>query len=284
MRCAWQAYINLLPHWMRPEVDKLGRDGLQELRLRIGQRPELVFQFGSQNLSKTVAADDIHFVINSASEYSPWAARTIGQGYITAPGGHRIGVCGVTTQSAGKVTGISQPTSLCLRVARDFEKIAKQASGLNGSILIIGPPGSGKTTLLRDLIRCKSNAGQGSVAVVDEREEIFPLYKGQACFDNGNRTDILSGCSKAAGIEAVLRCMNPTWIAVDEITAQEDCQSLLHAGWCGVTLLATAHAGSLQDLKTRPVYQSLINHKLFPNVLVLHKDKSWTMERVQQCY
>lgn len=284
MRCAWQAYINLLPHWMRSEVDKHGRNELQELRLRIGHRPELVLQQCCQFLSKLVIADDIHFVINSASEYSPWAARTVGQGFITAPGGHRIGVCGVATQSAGKVTGMSQPTSLCLRVARDFENIAKHASALNGSILIIGPPGSGKTTLLRDLIRCKSNLGQGSVAVVDEREEIFPLYKGQACFDNGSRTDILSGCPKAAGIETVLRCMNPVWIAVDEITAQEDCQSLLHAGWCGVALLATAHAGSLQDLKTRPVYHSLIKHKLFPNILVLHKDKSWTLERVQQCY
>jgi len=172
------------------------------------------------------------------------------------------------------------PTSLCIRVAKDFENIAKNTADISGSILIIGPPGSGKTTLLRDLIRQKSNTCLGSISVVDEREELFPLFKGQACFDAGRSTDILSGCSKSDGIEAVLRSMNPRWIAVDEITAQTDCEALLHAGWCGVNLLATAHAGSLRDLRSRPVYQPLIRCNLFQTVLILHRDKSWTMERI----
>ena len=46
MRCAWQAYINLLPLWMRPDVDKLGRDHLQELRLRMDRPPELIGKTG----------------------------------------------------------------------------------------------------------------------------------------------------------------------------------------------------------------------------------------------
>lgn len=280
MKCAWQAYLNLLPHWLRHNVDNLGKNSLQELRLRVGQVPELCLQQGSKKLSRLITKEDISFVINAASEYSPWSARTLGQGYLTAAGGHRIGVCGVTTTQNEKVTGISDPTSLCIRVARDFFDIAKSATNLNASILIIGPPGSGKTTLLRDLIRQKSNCGQGSIAVVDEREELFPLYKGQPCFSIGEKTDILSGCSKSVGIEAVLRSMNPAWIAVDEITAQEDTEALLHAGWCGVNLLATAHAGSLNDLKTRPVYQLLIRNKLFENVLILRRDKSWYTERI----
>ncbi len=281
MRCAWQAYINLLPHWMRQEVDRQGREGLQELRIRIGQPPELIFQQGTSRLQRPASREDIAFVINTASEYSPWAAKTVGQGYLTAQGGHRIGICGVGAVSGGKMSGISFPTSLCLRVARDFTDIAKSAVNISGSILIIGPPGSGKTTLLRDLIRGKSDSGQGSVSVVDEREELFPLCKGQACFFAGNRTDILSGCTKEEGIEAVLRSMNPEWIAVDEITAKADCESLLHAGWCGVNLLATAHAGSLQDLKTRPIYRPLLENRLFTTVLILRKDKSWTMERME---
>ena len=116
--------------------------------------------------------------------------------------------------------------------------------------------------------------------MVDEREELFPLFKGQACFESGERTDVLSGCPKAAGIEAVLRSMNPKWIAVDEITAQLDSEALLHAGWCGVNLLATAHAGSIHDLKTRPLYRTLIENQLFSTILILHRDKSWTMERI----
>lgn len=272
--------MNLLPHWLRQDVDRYGRESLQELRIRFGQAPEMIMQDSTRRLTKPIARDDINFIINAASEYSPWAAGTTAEGFLTAPGGHRIGICGVGTVQDGFVQGIRYPTSLCMRVARDFFGISKRAEMLTGSILIIGPPGSGKTTLLRDLIRQRSNSGQGSVAVIDEREELFPLYRGQVCFPAGDRTDVLSGCSKVFGISAVLRSMNPEWIAVDEITAQEDCNALLHAGWCGVNLLATAHAGSLQDLKTRPVYQTLIGHKLFSHILVLRKNKTWTAERI----
>ena len=280
MRCMWQAYINLLPHWMRQEVDRLGRSELQELRLRIKKPPEMILQSGFHRLSGVVSQNDISFVINAASDYSPWAAGTISEGYLTAEGGHRIGICGKTTVLGDKVSGISEPTSLCIRVARDFAGIANGIANLSGSILIIGPPGSGKTTLLRDLIRMKSDLGQGSVSVVDERQELFPIYKGQAGFSTGSSTDVLSGCAKSEGISAVLRSMNPRWIAVDEITAQSDCEALLNAGWCGVDLLATAHAGSLQDLRTRPVYDGLMQYHLFQTVVVLQRDKSWTLERI----
>jgi len=281
MRCAWQAYLNLLPHRMRQEVDQYGRETLQELRMRTGFQPEMIIREGYRKLQQIATKEDIAFTVNAASQYSPWAAGTLAKGFLTAQGGHRIGVCGVATVIDGRMRGITQPTSLCLRVARDFQGISGSAAALDESVLIIGPPGSGKTTLLRDLIRTKSNAGQGSICVVDEREEIFPFHGGQSCFQPGEHTDILSGCSKSEGIEAVLRTMCPRWIAVDEITESVDCDALLRAGWCGVNLMATAHAGSVQDLMTRPVYKPLIDYKLFSNVLVLHRDKSWRLERIR---
>ena len=280
MKCAWQAYINLLPSWMRQEVERYGNENLQEIRIRTGLQPEMILSNGSRLLSRRAVKEDISFVINIASEYSPWSTQTAKYGYITAQGGHRIGICGVAAVSNNETKGISMPTSLCIRVAKDFTGIAKSISHLRDSILIIGPPGSGKTTLLRDLIRCKSDSTSENVAVVDEREEIFPLYKGQACFAAGNHTDILSGTEKDYGINAVLRSMNPDWIAVDEITSEHDCIALLNAGWCGVNLIATAHAGSIADLNTRPVYKPLLDYKLFPNIIVLRKDKTWTYERI----
>lgn len=280
MKCAWQAYLNLLPIWMRQEVDRQGKDSLQELRLRLHCQPELVTQTGSFWLGRQLTKDDLTFCINAASGYSPWAAGTVAQGYITAPGGHRIGICGKAVVNSGEMTSISVPTSLCLRVARDFPGIGAQMADMHTSMLIIGKPGSGKTTLLRDIIRCKSEKGSGSVAVVDERGELFPAVQNQMCFFPGKRTDILIGCRKRQGIETVLRNMNPEVIAVDEITAQEDCQALIHAGWCGVKLLATAHAGSKNDLFTRPIYKPLITSRIFETLLILQHNKTWKMERM----
>ena len=280
MKCAWQAYLNILPHWMRQEVDQYGKETLQELHLRIGYQPVACLKSGIRRLCKSVTKDDVSFVINAASEYSPWTTKSIAKGYLTAQGGHRIGICGVATVVDGVMRGIAQPTSLCLRVARDIQGISPKPATVTDNLLIIGPPGSGKTTLLRDLIRSKSNEEPYNISVVDEREELFPLYKGQACFDIGTHTDILSGCSKQEGIDVVLRSMNPGWIAVDEITQKTDCDALLQAGWCGVNLLATAHAGSLQDFLSRPVYKPLVDCKLFTNILVLRRDKSWRIERM----
>lgn len=274
MRCAWKELLSVLPVWMRTKVDELGRDSLEELRLRLGLPPELIQSTQDQSLTRIVTSDDLNYIVNTASRYSPWSAATMAQGYITAPGGHRIGLCGEAVVQNGTMTGLRQVTSLCVRVARDFPDIAGKLRGVTGSILIIGKPGSGKTTLLRDLIRQRSNSG--SVAVVDERGELFPNG-----IPTGNRTDILTGCPKAQGIDCLLRTMGPQTIAVDEITSETDCEALRKAGWCGVQLLATAHAGSRMDLFSRPVYKPILHSKLFETVVILHTDKSWKAERME---
>lgn len=275
MKCAWNELMSILPPWLGREADRLGRESLQELRLRLGSPPELVCGDGSQWLDRAVTRDDLNFCINTASRYSPWASQSAAQGYITAPGGHRIGLCGEAVVNGGTMTGIRKVTSLCIRVARDFPGIGRTAAKLRGSILLIGPPGSGKTTLLRDIIRQVSE--QEAVAVVDERGELFP---GQF-FETGRRLDVLTGCPKPAGIDMVLRTMGPSSLAVDEITAGADCEGLLRAGWCGVRLLATAHAASVRDLRCRALYQPLLKNQLFTHVLVLGRDKSWREERVE---
>ena len=280
MKCAWQAYINLLPLWMRPEVDKLGRDGLQELRLRIDRPPELTRKNVTCFLDRNITREDMEYCINTATRYSPWSADTIKVGYITAPGGHRFGICGEVVMVNGKLTNIKNITSICIRVARDFPGISKALPVVQGSILIIGAPGTGKTTLLRDLIRSRSEEGNGAVAVVDERKEIFPTEGNRLCFSPGIRTEILSGCKKSEGIPMLIRTMNPWIVAVDEITAQEDCKALIYGGWCGVKLIATAHAKDMHDFMHRPVYEPLITHGIFDHIVMMQADKSWRLERM----
>ncbi len=273
MRCAWKELLDILPPWLRGEVDRLGRNDLQELRLRINAPPELVMGEKEHWLTRTIQEEDLRFIMNTASRYSPWRAATAAQGYLTAPGGHRIGICGEAVCQGGIVTGIRDIHSLCIRVARDFPGILTNLADIKGSVLILGPPGWGKTTLLRDLIRQMSESE--TVAVVDERGELFPEG-----FIKGRKMDVLTGCPKNAGIEMLLKVMGPSCLAVDEITAKGDCAALIQAANCGVRLLATAHAASKQDFLNRSVYRPLIEENVIHTLLILRRDKSYITERM----
>ena len=275
MRCAWDALMSILPVSFRAEVDKQGRDGLRELRLRLDKPPELVFAGRRQWLSGRVEKDDLEYCINVAGKYSPWAAAGIGEGYLTAKGGHRIGICGETAESERGRVNFRSVSSLCIRVARDIPGISAGMERLQGNILILGRPGSGKTTLLRDYIRRESENRGVHMVVVDERCEIFPSNNGVPMMDTGKATDVLSGCGKAWGVECALRTMSPDRIAVDEITAAGDCDALLKAGRCGVPIVATAHATSIEDLRLRPVYKPLYESRLFDYAVILQPDSAW---------
>jgi len=250
--------LAILPQRLRMER----YEAVSEVRLRLGQRPRLVTVSGWHDLDGPVTTEELRFVLNAASGYSPWTAESLGEGYLTAPGGHRIGVC---------YDG-AEVSSLCIRVARDVLGIA---AGLpaDQSLLILGPPGSGKSTLLRDHIRHVSRSYM--VSVVDERRELFPEG-----FSRGENTDILSGVDKPRGIDMVLRSMGPQVIAMDEVTSKADCEALLRAAWCGVRLLATAHADSVKDLKTRTLYRPLAEAGLFTKAAVLDKRRNWKLEEV----
>lgn len=255
--------LAILPQRLRGE----NYADVREIRLRLGKPPRLVAGGGFRDLEGRVEEEDLRFVVNAASRYSPWNARTMREGYLTAPGAHRIGVCGLAAGEA-----VTELTSLCIRVARDIGGIA---AGLptDEPLLILGPPGTGKTTLLRDHIRALSRAW--TVSVVDERRELFPEG-----FVRGENTDVLSGVDKARGIDMVLRAMGPQVIAVDEVTSEADCAALCRAAWCGVRLVATAHADSVRDLHRRTVYRPLAEAGLFTKAAVLDDRRSWHIEEV----
>ena len=84
-------------------------------------------------------------------------------------------------------------------------------------------------------------------------------------------------------MDMVLRCMSPRVIALDEITSAADCEALIRAAWCGVELVATAHAGSIRDLKERQVYRPLLETGLFPRTVVLDNRQSWHIREVTPC-
>lgn len=273
MNCAWKELLSILPPRLRQQTDSLGREAGLELRLRLDRPPLLIRKRDCVPLEGKVTADDLNYTVNMACRYSPWTAGSAAYGFLTAAGGHRIGICGEAIVKDGKMEGIKTIHSLNIRIARDFPGIARSLCQEKGSILVIGRPGSGKTTLLRDLIRELS--GKENVSVVDERGELFP-----AGFQRGDRMDVLSGCAKPEGIDRVLRTMTPDTIAIDEITAEADTKGLLQAAWCGVRLLATAHAANMEDLNSREVYRPILEKRLFSTVVVLRQDKSYYVERM----
>lgn len=272
MTCAWESFLQILPPWLRKDVDKLGKDGLLELRLRKKGTPELVLTTETVFLERMISFGDLDYCIQAASRYSPWAADTVNQGYVTAPGGHRLGICGTAVYKNGVFSGIREVTSLCIRVARDFSGLSEGVR-CDGSLLILGAPGWGKTTLLRDYIRRRAEVEP--VAVVDERGELFPEG-----FARGKRMDVLTGAKKCDGIHRVLRTMSPRCIAVDEITDIQDCEAICRAYGCGICLVATAHAASMEEFRARAAYSELIRMGIFDTCLLLGQDRTFRSERI----
>lgn len=266
MKWNLEQLCSILPQRMRREDFR----DVRELRLRLGQKPRFVMGQRFRDGEGEVTAQELRYVVNVASRYSPWNTQTLAQGYLTGPGGHRLGICG---DGAGDT--LREVTSICIRIARDYEGIA---AGLptEGNLLILGAPGSGKTTLLRDYVRQRARRCQ--TAVVDERRELFPDG-----FRRDGNLDVLSGIPKQQGMDMLIRTMSPQVLAVDEITSESDCRGLLHAARCGVELVATAHAQCIQDLKERPVYKPLWETGLFTKIAILSRDQTWHIREVMPC-
>jgi len=266
---------------------------ITELRLRAG-KPMLVRLAGqdygltwqgkvpvtSTDAYRPTAAD-IAETIERISQYSFYAFEPeLCLGYITLPGGHRVGVSGQAVIENGAVRAWRYISSINFRMAHAVKGCADAVLPLlyeKGRILhtmIISPPGCGKTTLLRDIVRQVSDGvhdGTGlTVGLVDERSEVAGCFRGIPQNDIGLRTDVLDGCPKAEGMVMLLRAMSPDVIAVDELGGKGDAEAAQAVLTAGVKLVCTAHGNDLDDIKKNPILQGLISRKIFRRYIVLH--------------
>ncbi len=249
----------------------------EELRLREGQAPSLVCA-GLELVppawrAHSVSAEEIAWVLEAAGKGSVHTVlEQMKQGFVSVEGGHRVGLCGSVAIKGGEVYNFRRISSLCLRICREIPGVGERVlpalleQGRLQSTLIFSPPGAGKTTLLRDLVRCISD-GVGMpaqrIGVADERGEICGLYQGRPQRAVGRQTDIMDGGPKALALLMLLRGMNPQVLAADEITAPADVQAIEEVAGCGVTLLATAHGASPEEVGLRPVYRTLLERDIF---------------------
>lgn len=197
-------------------------------------------------------------------------ADELAEGYINCEG-LRVGVCGVAAIKNGCVSGYRRITSLNIRIPAEFSGNIDKAmltlqNNKGTSALIISPPGIGKTTALREIVRRLSYAGE-RVSVVDERGELSARCGDCEGFDLGCRTDVMVGVKKSRAAIMMLRAMNPTYIAMDEITESEDIAAIKEINGCGVALLATVHARSMEQLNRRSLYRQLIDENIFDHVM-----------------
>ena len=206
-----QAALLLPPRWQRlaRQLPDHQKARAEELRLRAGQPMTVllpegeVWPSGEQPVPR-VAQADLEQLCDMVTGYSRYAVSdTMAQGYLTAPGGFRVGLCGTAVVRQGESRNLRDLSSVCIRIGREQE-------GLSGEVLpqlwdgdrfcaavILSPPGLGKTTLLRDLIRALSDGSPEHaarrVAVVDERGEIAGVHRGVPQLAVGCHTDVLDG-------------------------------------------------------------------------------------------
>ncbi|MCH1979527.1 Uncharacterized protein conserved in bacteria [uncultured Flavonifractor sp.] len=293
---AYRQVVGVLPPRLRQEAFSLPLQDqcrAEELRLRVGQPMSAVFPEGERPLGgEPVRAGELEQLVEIASRASVHAVLDqLRRGYLTVEGGHRIGLCGTAVLREGEIHSLRQLSSAAIRVARQVRNASDPVlgrlcpGGKLVSTLILAPPGAGKTTLLRDLVRRVSD-GDGCqprrVSLMDERGEVAALYSGCPQLDVGSRTDVMEGCPKARGLMLLMRAMNPQVLAVDEITAPEDVAALRTAAGCGVTLLATAHGNSREDLERRPLYRALMEAGIFQKLLLIRREGAGRSYQIEE--
>ncbi len=236
------------------ELEEIYRRGIavDEVRLRANRQASV--SSGGENifLEYTVGQAELEKMLNILCGGSLYAhADTLNSGYITVHGGIRVGVAGRASCQDGKIVGIYDICALCFRLPKKVLRVGAPVCKLlresGRGVLVYSPPAQGKTTLLR-AVTAQMSSGQNAwrVCVIDSRGELAYSLE-----DKGLCVDMLVGYPRSAGLEIATRCLNAQLIVCDEIGTREEAETVISLQNCGVPLLASAHASSLESLYRR---------------------------------
>lgn len=275
-----------LPTKLQAEMTEIRLRAGQPLRLMLAGRDVMISTTGQPveyaGQAYICRTEDVRQTVHILCQHSLYAFnQQLRCGYVTIAGGHRVGLCGQTILTEGKITTLTEFSSLNIRLAREVRGCADpllpyvvHPAGVY-STLIISPPRCGKTTVLRDLVRqlstgCSRLSFRGvAVGVVDERSELAACYQGQATLDVGERTDVLDACPKAEGMQMLLRTMAPSVIVTDELGREDDAAAVWEALHAGVKVIAAVHGRDEQEVAARPYIGRLLAERVFERYVIL---------------
>ena len=294
MNTKYREILRNFPPDMREILEKAMAEtgeNLQEIRVRCG-KPLILetstgsFAVGTQGaLSPAIGGayvvneSEIRMIFQAVCENSVYAYMDeIRQGFITIKGGHRVGFTGRAVVESDKIENFRDISSLNIRVAHEVIGAANYIIGNilepDGKIcntLLVSPPMVGKTTVLRDLARQLSDKGI-KTAVADDRGEICALFRGVPQNDVGVQTDVIENAPKAEAVTMLLRTMSPELIVTDEIATAKDCDAIMQAFGTGVSVIASTHGSSAEEILKRENIKELLGGIGFKKIIVLTRD------------
>ena len=225
-----------------------GRDGLLEIVMDRGRRPEARLTSGDVTLlDREVTDEDLNWVISRIGSFGgdnrAGIERTLHR--ISAIRNRSDRVVGLTCRVGRSVFGT-------IEILRDHIEAGR-------SILIMGRPGVGKTTMLREAARVLASEFSKRVVVVDTSNEIagdgdIP----HPAIGKARRMQVSAPERQhLVMIEAVENHM-PEVIVIDEIGTEAEAIAARTIAERGVQLIGTAHGNSLDNLMLNPTLTDLI--------------------------
>jgi len=244
---------------------------VSEIRMRTGA--PVYITADNKNISCNIGAtySEIQWTVRSLCGNSMYShSETIREGYICTEGGLRAGVCGRAVTERNNILSIADISSVCIRIPHRIKgaesNIIRLILNDRSGMIFYSKPGVGKTTMLREIsATLASPPFNFRVAVVDTRFEICGALNGSFSID------ILGGYPRAKGIETALRTLSPEFIICDEIGNSDDAEAIVNAAGAGVPIIASAHAGSFEELIKKRHMKELIENNTFKWVVELSR-------------
>ncbi len=251
----------------------------------------------SKNLKLSSTANDAYSfdqgligeIINLLTGFSPFAYESyMSKGYISAKGGHRVGICGTFYQNGERKFHLSEIMGLNIRVTKpviNFDDSIINKALLNNRIMntvVISPPKCGKTTFLRNFAKHLSfKKSFPSICIIDERKELCSTDKGIPYYNIGDNTFVIDSAKKDIAIKMAIESLAPEIIICDELSGMDDAKAVYNAILSGISVVFSCHGRSYDDFLKK--YAKELSERIEFYVLLGKSRGTGTIECAKRC-